>query len=351
MSSPSAPSSAHAETPAEREVRRAQRRQRRIAAQALEVVHRKRKRGRAGRARLRQVWLSPSVALVRCLPLRVAAGLGDLVGRIGFAVMGRARRRVLSHLELAFGEELDDRERRAIARRNFRLMGRAALSFFTYHRLGTERALARVRVDGEEHLQAALAKGRGAILVGAHYGLVELAACWYAQRYGGAVVGRPDSDTSVMSLLYRMREELGCPTIRRGDPREILRRLRRNEPIGILADHAIDDVQGAVLPFFGRPALTVTGPAALAHRTGAPLVPVFIEWDGPTSHRVIVRPALVAPADLPRDQAILALTERVNAAIEARIRSRPDHWSWLHKRWALPEPSADDAPAPASIAS
>ncbi len=294
---------------------------------------RDRKRARAKRARLRSFFLKPAIAVAGLLPLRVAGALGEFVGLMAYLLVGKYRRRVLEHLELAFGDEYDERARRALGRRNFRFMGRSIMSFFAYHRLGTERALAHVRAEGEEHLHAALAEGHGVLLVGAHYGLVELAACWCAARHGASVVGRRESGTNPLRLLYTMREELGCPTIRRGDPRQILRCLHANKPVGILVDHAIADVQGVFLPFFGRLAMTVTGPAVIAHRTASPLVPMFIEWDGPTTHRVIVQPALHLRTDLPRHEAIVDLTARLNSVVEAQIRRLPEQWFWLHKRW------------------
>jgi len=130
-----------------------------------------------------------------------------------------------------------------------------------------------------------------------------------------------------------MRQELGLSTIERGDARSLVRALRDGRPVGLLADHDIEDLNGVFVPFFGRLAHTPLGPANLAVRTKAPLIPLIVEWSSRTTMRIRLLGVLRPRADLPRDEAAYELTYRFTKVGEDAIRQQPEHWVWIHKRW------------------
>jgi len=269
---------------------------------------------------------------VRWLPMTAACALGDALGTLAYGISGRFRRQSQKHLALAM-PELPESERRRIARRSFALLGRGGLAFFVAHRLGAERALERVRVDGVEHMDAAIAEGKGALLVTFHFGAFELLASGIGTRFGARAVGRASDDVGPTAVLIEMRRELGCDTIQRGEALDIIRTLRAGKPVAMLIDQDTNDVHGGFVPFFGHLAHTPLGPAALAVRTGVPVVMGFITWEGLTRHCVTVLPALRARADLPTADAVLELTARMTRVGEDEVRKRPDHWVWIHRRW------------------
>jgi KDO2-lipid IV(A) lauroyltransferase len=104
--------------------------------------------------------------------------------------------------------------------------------------------------------------------------------------------------------------------------------------VGILIDQHISEPEGAVVPFFGRPASTATAPALIALRSGAPVLPVGITREaGRGRYRIGVGEEVPVrrSGDLRSDMVVN--TARFTRAIEAMVRDRPDHWFWVHRRW------------------
>jgi Kdo2-lipid IVA lauroyltransferase/acyltransferase len=125
-----------------------------------------------------------------------------------------------------------------------------------------------------------------------------------------------------------------------------LKTLRGNAVLAMLIDQDSKRVPQVVVPFFGRPARTPSGAAALALRSGAALVPVYIERtdDG---HRIEFEPPIDANAAV-GDDAVTELTARLTRSIEARVRRHPEQWVWWHKRWRMDDRHAagDTSAAP-----
>jgi KDO2-lipid IV(A) lauroyltransferase len=151
-------------------------------------------------------------------------------------------------------------------------------------------------------------------------------------------VHRPRDNPRLDDLAARLRAEAGADLLPRGAAaRAALRALRDGKVLGLLFDQNASRREGVFVPFFGRPACTREGPVRLAMRTGAPVIPVFIERVGESGrHRVRV----CAPLDLVPEgwggdaqAAVVENAARMTAAIEAAIRRAPDQWIWTHRRW------------------
>jgi len=91
--------------------------------------------------------------------------------------------------------------------------------------------------------------------------------------------------------------------------------------------------EGMAVPFFGRDAMTVTGPAELALRRGAPLIPLRVERLAGARFRITVSPPLAMPAADSGPAGLATLLERMNATLEGWVRDRPGQWYWIHQRW------------------
>jgi len=281
------------------------------------------------------------------LPMPVALAVGRGLGTAAHALLAAPRRLAVAHMGLAF-PELELATRRRLVRETFRHAGQAfaELSLF-------EKILRRpdyVRLEGAEALDAALARGRGAIAVTGHVGNWELLAAWAAAiGYPITVVVRRVNDLRFHSLIVRFRAAAGVEVLVRDDPRFVAAvgdALRRNRVVAMLIDQ---DTRGAgvFVPFFGRPAHTPPGAALLALRARVPVVTTFIERRPEGGHLVRVSPV---PAELPRGrEGVRELTARLTAAIEAQIRRSPAEWVWWHERWRK-QPSAAAMRRPAATA-
>jgi KDO2-lipid IV(A) lauroyltransferase len=299
---------------------------------------------RRARRRIGRQWIFRGArALIRWLPLPVASVLGQGLGLLVWWAVPWMRRQTLRNLEIAFGAEKDAAERRRIARRCYVLAGRGMFAWMVLHRMGRDRALARLTAELSPEAKAAFGSGKGAVLLTQHSGLFELSGAWIAREYAAMAVGREGEDAGT-SMLIAMRTDMGLRTIEQGSPREIVRTLRDGGIVAMLADQDIRGVNGAFVPFFGRLAHTPIGPAAFAVRMKVPIVCAHTEWRSLTTHAGVASDVLFPREDLPPDEAVLELTARTQVAIERAIRERPDEWLWMHERWRTTPAKRPEAP-------
>jgi len=270
----------------------------------------------------------------------VLAGIAGLVHRIDRPAV----RRSLANLEIAARVAPPGEPRRAVVRGMFRATGRNLVDLFRLGAPWTRRAVVRgIRFEGLEHLDAALAKGRGVVLLSAHLGNWEVLAAGLAARgYPLSVVVQDVFDRRSDRLLNAWRRACGVEVIRRkgGLPRAA-RVLRKGRILGTLVDQ---DMGGpaAFVPFFGRPARTPTGPFRLARRLGAELVPAWITMDESGVHHAVVRPALAARSGADAEEVLREDVEEWHAMLEKAIEAHPEQWVWHHRRWKTPPPAASE---------
>ncbi|MBI3321000.1 MAG: LPS export ABC transporter periplasmic protein LptC [Candidatus Omnitrophica bacterium] len=271
--------------------------------------------------------------LIGRLPLIAARRLGRALGLVAYGLLGDQRRLTQHHLALAFGEELTGAQRRRIARQVFVNLGQNAMEWLVLPRLLPATLRGLVTAQGLEHIQSALAQGRGAILVAAHFGNWEIIPLYLRSLgFEGGVLARRLRYPEYESFLVTMRSARGISTFARGSLKDVAKALRANRIVGMLPDQDIDSLEGIFVSFLGRPAHTPVGPAALSLVTGAPIVPCFLIRDG-DRFRLSIEPALAAPRTADRAEAIRRLTEAWSAIMESYIRRYPDHWVWMHRRW------------------
>lgn len=298
------------------------------------------------RRRLRARALRALTAGGRVVPTRwVEAALR---GAGVVARRGRHGARARENLEIAFGLELDEARREAILRGVFR---HSARQFATWLRLSRgappegPRAGRGAWIDELVELDPSIAvldevhsAGRGVVVVTAHLGDWELlcAALRRSRRFAGGVVGLQRRRDPTTDWLVEMRRAYGVETIPQdAHPRRLLEVLRRGEVLGLLTDLEVRRLAGEFVPFFGRPALTMSAPAALARALAVPLVPVRCvarpELDG--KYVLSVEEPLALDPDLDRREAALDLLGRMNDTFERWIREAPEQWAWHQHRW------------------
>jgi KDO2-lipid IV(A) lauroyltransferase len=224
----------------------------------------------------------------------------------------------------------------ALLRANFAEMGRIAVEWARHPQLSAEELLARVDFHGLEHLEKALARGRGAIVVTAHYGhweLIPSALRYRLPHFEITPTGRTLANPWVQAMVSS-RRNLGGGVVLERDTAEIIHALRRNAAVGILVDLRRSRKRGGLLvPFLGPRAWTTHGPATIARRTGAALIPAFTRRSGGVRHRIEFLPELEQPRgpDLYADTK--AVTAALNDALASFILAEPSSWLWIHRRW------------------
>jgi KDO2-lipid IV(A) lauroyltransferase len=259
----------------------------------------------------------------------LALGLGRLAPLCAPAEARRARK----HLALAF-PELGPAERRRLARRMFLHLGRAAAEVTHIERFLDGPQAVRLSPEQRLLLDAAFAEGRGVVAVTGHIGNWELLAQVVARAgYPIVAIAKPAYDPRLTRLIHAWRTRFGMQVIWRGDTgssKEILAVFKRRAMLALLVDQDTK-VQGAFVPFFGRPAYTPTAAASLALRFGSPVLVVWHQRRGGGHELHLDRLELEPSSD--RDEDVIRLTALVTARLEAAIRQAPEQWVWMHRRW------------------
>jgi len=286
-------------------------------------------------ARLGGILLRGLARIAGRLSRRQAEQLGRVLARVLFLFTPYRRGIAWRNLCFAFREK-DVAELRRILWECYENFGRCLVEFLRLPKLRKEGEIHElVSLEGEEHLRRALARGRGVVLLTAHYGNWEmvgakLAACGYPLN----VLARQQRDAVTTRLVDGIRQSCGMRVLaaRNGDSRVILACLRRGEIVGFLADQNAGR-RGIFVDFFGRAASTFAGAALFALRTKAAVVPVFGLRNRDNTHtaRLLPEVELIQTGSVRRD--VEANTAAFTRLIEHQIRSRPGLWFWLHDRW------------------
>ncbi len=272
-------------------------------------------------------------ACVRYIPRSLMLFLGNILGDFTFYILRIRRKQVFKNLRIAFGNQKSDIELKKIARETYKNLGKTLLEFLQLPRMNGTRI--RRIVDTSElcKIDPILKEGKGAVLLGAHFGNWELlGAAFGLGGYPVNVIGRLSDNRRIGNTIDRYRRLVGMKVIQKNAPiRKVLRALSNNELVAILMDQNTRKDM-VFVDFFGRPAAYAKGVAVFALRTGAPVVPAFIVREK-KFHKILIGNPIYAHSSENSDNDIQRYTAQFSKVIESYIRQYPDQWFWLHNRW------------------
>jgi KDO2-lipid IV(A) lauroyltransferase len=285
------------------------------------------------RYRIGEYSLRGFIACLPYVPFTVVERFTYSVAWLTFKLMAQYRRRMEENIALTLGKEISsEAERKELAWRAWKNFARGVLDTTAVMHHSKERIIGSVRLVGEEHLQEALAKGKGVLALSAHLGSFTLiGARLAAAGYPFSVVVKHPADERFARLTDDYRAQIGIHTIpakpRREAVRGLLKALRENRIVLVIADEfKSGDV---MVEFFGMKLPAPRGPATLALRTGAVTLPMFTtrERDDSVLLTVGAPIAVVQLEDL--EASVEATTAVYTSHLEAAIRRSPDQWNWL----------------------
>lgn len=191
-------------------------------------------------------------------------------------------------------------------------------------------------VDGYGHVADALAEGRGAILVLPHLGGWEWAGFWLTQVMGQpvTVVVEPVEPPALFDFFADFRRQLGMEIVPLGPDagRAILGALAANRIVCLLADRDIVG-DGIEVEFFGETTTLPAGPATLALRTGAALLPVAVYFAGRSGHQALVLPPMAVERHGRLREDVRRVTVELAGVLEGLIRRAPEQWHLQQPNW------------------
>jgi KDO2-lipid IV(A) lauroyltransferase len=281
--------------------------------------------------------------LLSGLSLSSAYALGRFLGALFRVVARKQWRRALEQLARSFPEKGQD-EIHGIAKRVFE---HGAVNYIEVFRWigGCEAELdARVAMPHPERVEAAMARGKGVLVLTAHIGNFDLMGLWAAKRYPMTIISKDLRNAAVNRFWMeaRARSKLNIVPAH-NSYRNCLRVLKKNELLGFILDQNMIRKEGIFVEFFGRPACTTPGLAMLAAQSGAPVLPVFIVRHADGRHEIHVEDAIDPPPDR-KPESIEQATQLYTRMIEDYVRRHPDQWIWMHRRWRTTEKTVDGGP-------
>ncbi len=258
---------------------------------------------------------------------------GAHIGNLARRILRSRDRLALRNLAMIFPEK-SDAERRRIIDDCWRHFGYEALATIRWQHVPLEEIPSHCHFVNLEVLEASIARGRGVVVISAHFGSWEiggLAVMAYVKDV--STVARPLDNELLERDLVRIRARTGVEVVdRQRAARPLLKALQRKGVIILLADQAVQPREGILVPFLGRPAWTTDAPAKMALRQESDIVIGFCIPDE-TGHRLDFEEPIRIDQLSDDGKNAEALTLRINEVISRRIAARPDLWLWMHDRW------------------
>jgi KDO2-lipid IV(A) lauroyltransferase len=284
-------------------------------------------------AALGLLWLSS-----RFLSYRTALGIGRSLGRLVYRLSPRRRHIASVNLAICF-PGLSEAERSTRLRHHFDSLGIGTLMIGFAWWAKDDKLKSLVEIEGLEHLQQSLDKGRGVILLSAHFTDLEIIGRLLSLHQPIAVMYRPHENPVIEWAFNRNRRQRFEAAIQRNDIRQVVRSLKRNLPVWYAPDQSFKGRNSTLAPFFGEPAGTNTATSRLAKISGSDVI-LFSGYrkDDASGYRLIIHPPL---HDFPSEDPLQDAT-RINGLIEKAIGYAPAQYLWIHRRFkkrkVIPDP-------------
>lgn len=293
-------------------------------------------------------------SMVKALPGPVAEGLFRRAGDLAYRRQGAGVRRLRRNLRRVVGPGVTEAELDRLTHEGIRSYARYWLETFRLPVMPREMVVSRTDryIQGAEHVDKAHAAGKGAVIVLPHMGNYDIAGVWLIDRGipFTTVMERLKPD-SLYTRFIAYREKLGMEVLPLTGgaqaPAEILlERLRAGRIICLVSDRDLTEA-GVEVDFFGERAKMPAGPAYLAMRSGAPLLPASL-WFEPDGWGVRIRPPLELPTEGSLRDRIQAVTQQIANCFAEDIAEHPTDWHMLQRLWLadLPRPAGPSGRLP-----
>ena len=276
--------------------------------------------------------------LVTFLPVPTLQKMGSALGIFIYRIVPSRRRAARINLKQAY-PEYSDKKIDELNKKSFRSLGisvfETGISWFT-----KSEALQKIcTIEGKEHLDRAMAKNKGVLLLTGHFTTLEMGGHLigtYVDKYNA--VFKKAHDPLFNALMVHYRSKMGENLIETRNVRGIIKGLKNGHATWFGPDQDFADQDVVFTPFLGGIASTLTATAKLAKMTGAAIVPFYpVRLEGGKGYKLIVLPAL---ENFPSG-GIEADSARVNKTIESMVYDCPEQYLWSHKRFKTQADGAD----------
>jgi len=273
-------------------------------------------------------WISPR------LPLGLGYRVFDQLGGVFCALDKRTRETVHDNLRHVLGKHVSSKVLDTYVHAVFRTQARNYFDLFHLPAMSPQEIEERVILDGWHHLEETYALGRGAIIVSAHFGNIDIALQILGIRgMRSLLVMEHLQPDALYRYVKRLRGRFGIEIIPvDGSLKAMFRTLRDGNFVVLAVDRDVTH-SGEVVEFFGAPARLPDGYARLARHTGAPILPAFAVRLPDHRIRVYIEPPLMPPQTTDRKADVRAIMRHVVLVAERYIGEYPDQWVMFQPIW------------------
>lgn len=279
------------------------------------------------------------LVVLPALPRWAVLACAHFAGAVAYWIAPQQRRITLSNLDVAFGDSLSPQARRRIAHGAFYTMALVMLDLFWFSRHMEQRVRRYVTLDPalRTHVYT-----QPVIGVTAHFGNWELMSkALGVYGFAHVAAASPLANPEVDAIIGAGRSIPGVEIVtRQGAIRGLLRALRQKKHVALLLDQNTKPEEGGLfISFFGLSIPMSTAAAVLSERTGAPVIPIFCRANANGSYTVYSLPPLKR-AELAQagNNIIHTITQTIATLFEQEIRTHPEQWLWMYKRWKYIDP-------------
>lgn len=275
------------------------------------------------------------VRMVRLLPARLVPWFVRFLGVVFFDLVKYRRDVAIANLRQHLGNTCPGRSYASLGRESLTGFVGAVADLARLPLVTDKYIKANIETEGLEHLDRALAAGRGAVLVTGHFGSWELMGCVVARMgYPISLVVGVQRNPLVQRLMNDLRKSCGIKIIEPGSLLGARRSLRSNQFVAMLSDQDVGErgVPGVFVEFLGDLASTPRGAAQFAMLAAAPIIPGFMVRLGGMRHRIVIEQPIMPPEEH-SEESVRRLTSAYTKVLEAYVRRHPGHWLWTHRRW------------------
>jgi len=263
------------------------------------------------------------------LPYTLLLATGRLLGHLIYRFASRRRQIAMINLTHCF-PELDETQQKQLLIEHFESLGMGLFEMLSAWWARETQLKSLGHLQGMEHLQVALARGKGVILLSAHFTCFEMGSRFLTMQIPIHGVYRPHENPVIEYLMKQSRERHAEKAIPRDEIRSMVRSLKQNKLLWFASDQNYGHKNSVFANFFGVPCATNTAILRLAQLSGAAVVPFFTQrLEHHQGYQVILKPRL---ENFPSGDDLEDAT-RMNQLIEEQVRLAPAQYLWVHRRF------------------
>lgn len=265
---------------------------------------------------------------MKSLKARFISSLGWWLAFMWWDVLRIRRKIVLENITRVF-PHISENEKLRLARKSIQSMGRTVAEYIWISGMNPDRAKLMADIRGQEHFWEALKKNKGVCLLSLHCGNGDLGVSILSVLgFPLHLISKEFKWKPLNDLWFNLRRQSGTHFIPpRNSSYAILKALKKNNGVIFVNDQYMGPPIGVKTTFFGIETGTALGLAIMAHRSEAPVVPLYTYREPNGRHVIEFLPEIPLEADE------TASTQKFNTVLEQIILQHPDQWMWVHRRW------------------